>query len=208
VEISASSLKKIGLLLLIVMIGIGSFVTRSAWWPRLFPSATVDAAGPQLTPDLAKQRAEKAALAFYTVDYTQEGTWFADFKEDSYYTSFEKLIKPALWPIFTTANLKSVARLEGDPVMLGSGADKFTKRLWEVYRINLSVDQLWPGVTPPRPFNVPSIVTVTWPQAPQFTVFVLVSETAEQTWEVGMFPSQKIAEQFVQSAKPTSEAPK
>ena len=207
-EIPASSLKKIGMLLLVIVIGGGTFLTRGTWWSRLFPPTTVDTAGLQLTPDLARDRAEKAALAFYTIDYTQEDAWFADFKRDSYYPSFEKLIKPALWPVFTSANLKTEARLEGNPVLLGSGVDHFTKRLWEVYKINLSVDQLWPGTTPPRPFNVPSIITVTWPQAPQFTVFVFVSETNDQTWEVGLFPSQKVAEQFVQSAKLTPEATK
>ena len=204
-EISVSALKKIGLLLLVVVIGIGAFATRSAWWPKLFSATTADAAGPQLTPDLAKATAEKAALDFYTVDSNQETAWFADFKGDTYYSTFDQLIKPALWPVFTAANLKSVARLEGESTQVAAGVDKTTKRQWEVWKVNLSLDQLWPGATPPRPFNVPSIVSLTWPQAPQFSVFVLVTESSAQDWEVSLFPSHA---QIDQLKKITPEATK
>lgn len=196
-EISLGTLKKIGVMILAFVLVL---FLASIFLPYVIPAKveptptpTANPVGEKGTPN---NQAGSFAAALYTVNCDSDAAWLADYKSQPYYTTFEMLVKPAIWPHIFKNFIKTTATVKNSELFWEGKT--LSEQIWKV---DLTLDQDWPA-NPLPPSNPESIYGFPWPSGKEVTAYILVAQNKDKTtWEVQAVLEQAQAENMKKGGK-------
>jgi hypothetical protein len=178
----------IALCIAIVMVYlVGSDITSSTPTSSLPPISTAIV----LSDEEAGNVASQVVVAYFTVDYSDSQKWidqFANISTQHALSALETSYLPYLFPALESEKTISSVELISS-TQISTGVDQTTGEKWQIWKIDVSLDQEWPS------FNTPFMGPIAFPQPDGQIASTHVLVLQEQgRWQFSLFPTQNLVD--------------